>query len=196
MDLHRLYAAGKFNGGGFVNYLSCREDTAGLFAAFASASPALYPESLAFGDECQPGRAVPVINSFGEQDQTIPYLGRNDSAPPKGTGLYGQGTSTVNVPAWRGDWAIRNGCSSREPDVVQELYNGTVVQKWTKAQGCKEDVVAYTSAYLGHSWPTTLGLDSSGAPNNTARFNWTDPAVASFFTENWLDEATVASNWS
>lgn len=205
INLHRFYAAGKSNGGGFVSYLACRSDTAGLFAAFASASPALYPESLAFTGvggvdngqpACDPGRAVPIINSHGEQDQTIPYLGRNDTAPPKGSGLYGEGTSTINVPQYRRLWATRNGCASEEPDVTQYLYNGTTVQKWTATQGCKAEFVAYTTDYLGHSWPTTGGLDASGAPNNTARFNYTDPAVASFFTENWLAEEYVIKNWS
>lgn len=208
VDLHRIYASGKSNGGGFAAYLACREDTAGLFAAFAPVSAALYPESLAFSgiqgvddgqgqgqEECEPGRSVPIINSHGEQDQTIPYLGRNDTAPPRGSGLYGEGTSTVNVPQWRAEWALRNGCASGQPDVSVDYYNGTTVQKWTAAQGCNAELVAYTTSYLGHSWPTTQGLDSSGAPNNTARFNFTDPAMLGFFTENWLGVEYVEKHW-
>lgn len=71
-------------------------------------------------------------------------------------------------------------------------YNETTKQVWDKENnGCEAEVVAYTTEYLGHSWPTTLGLDSSGAPNNTAQFNLTDPGLVEFFGTWYLPEWAV-----
>jgi poly(3-hydroxybutyrate) depolymerase len=176
IDRTRTYASGKSNGGGFTAYLACRPDTSVLFAAFAPVSPALYPESLAFGG-CNPARPVPIINAHGVLDTTIPYLGRNDT-----NGTYGVGQATINVPLWRRQWARRNGCQSDRPDVTTYPYPNTTETIWR----CDATVQAYTVADLGHSWPTTQALDASGRPNNTASFNLTSPAIITFFSVNSL----------
>ena len=177
----RVYASGKSNGGGFTAYLACRADTTLLFAAFAPISPALYPQSLAF-EGCDPARPVPIINSHGVVDQTIPYLGRNDSA----TGQYGVGSATINVPLWRQQWAVRNGCyyngSAYPSPSVSMPYVNTTEYVWE----CEAEFEAFTVSNLGHSWPTTQGLDASGAPNNTASFNITSPDMVAFFSRNTL----------
>jgi polyhydroxybutyrate depolymerase len=171
-----VYAAGKSNGGGFTAYLACRQDTSTLFAAFAPVSPALYPASLAFSG-CNPARPVPIINSHGVIDGTIPFNGRNDSV----TGKYGVGTSTINVPQWRSEWAVRNGgypiaeaSITSAPNTTEEIFNG------------KATFIAFSTSNLDHSWPTTQGLDASGAPHNKANFNITDPSILAFFTANQL----------
>ncbi|KAK4686350.1 polyhydroxybutyrate depolymerase, partial [Tremellales sp. Uapishka_1] len=174
----RIYASGKSNGGGFTAYLACRPDTSLIFAAFAPVSPALYPESLAFSG-CNPSRPIPLINSHGVVDQTIPFYGRNDSK----TGLYGVGTSTINVPQWREEWAIRNGCPNGNATRTTMPYNQTIEQVWR----CDEPVEAFTVANLGHSWPTTLGLDTSGGINSTASFNLTAPKLVHFFSQHSLN---------
>lgn len=176
IDRTRTYASGKSNGGGFTAYLACRPDTSVLFAAFAPVSPALYPQSLAFGG-CNPARAVPIINSHGVLDTTIPFLGRNDT-----NGTYGTGTATIDVRLWRRQWALRNGCSTDKVDVTTTPYVNTTEQIWR----CNETVQAYTVSSLGHSWPTTQALDASGAPNNTAPFNLTSPAIITFFSVHSL----------
>ncbi|KAI9636348.1 Alpha/Beta hydrolase protein [Dioszegia hungarica] len=176
VDRIRIYASGKSNGGGFTAYLACRPDTSVLFAAFAPVSPALYPESLAFKG-CNPARAVPIINAHGVLDTTIPFAGRNDT-----NGTYGVGVATINVPLWRRQWAIRNGCKTDVPAVQTNPYPNTTEMIWR----CNTTFQAYTVSNLGHSWPTTGALDASGAPNNTASFNLTSPAMITFFDVNPL----------
>ncbi|CDZ96634.1 hypothetical protein [Phaffia rhodozyma] len=180
----RVYASGKSNGGGFTAYLACRPDTSTLFAAFAPVSPvspALYNGTLAFSG-CDPSRPVPIINSHGVVDQTIPFEGRNVSA----TGDYGVGTATINVSLWRRQWAIRNGCYSNgslpDPTYTIHPYPNATEEVWQ----CNAVLEAFTTSDLGHSWPTTLGLDSSGAPNNTASYNLTNPSILDFFSVNTL----------
>ena len=115
-------------------------------------------------------------------DDTIPFEGRVDKA----TGQNGTGTSTINVPLWREQWAIRNGCYSQDGSVnatvVSEPYDDTTKYVWD----CNAKFIGYTVSTLGHSWPTTQGLDGSGAPNNTASFNITSPDILQFFTDNIL----------
>lgn len=177
IDRTRIYATGKSNGGGFTAYLACRQDTSTLFAAFAPVSAALYPESLAFGG-CNPARSVPIITSHGVLDTTIPYIGRNDS-----NGTYGVGTATINVPLWRRQWALRNGCKSDIPTTTTYPYPNTTELVW-RCNG--STIQAYTISNLGHTWPTTQGLDASGAPNNTASFDLTYPAILTYFSVNSL----------
>lgn len=177
IDRSRVYASGKSNGGGFTAYMACRQDTSTLFAAFAPVSPALYPQSLAFSG-CNPARAVPIVNSHGVVDTTIPFNGRNDT-----NGTYGTGTATINVPLWREQWALRNGCANDTPTSTTNPYPNTTELAWNCGSATLQ---AYTVANLGHSWPTTQGLDSSGAPNNIASFNLTSPDVLAFFSANSL----------
>jgi len=74
LDANRLYASGKSNGGGFTNLLACTPATAGLFAAFAPVSAALY--AGANPQNCTPGRPVPIINFHGLADKIIPFDGQ------------------------------------------------------------------------------------------------------------------------
>ncbi|KAJ7056912.1 hypothetical protein C8F01DRAFT_338131 [Mycena amicta] len=63
LDSNRFYASGKSNGGGFTNLLACTPQTANLFAAFASVSPALYAGANPI--DCAPGPPVPrAIGSY------------------------------------------------------------------------------------------------------------------------------------
>jgi poly(3-hydroxybutyrate) depolymerase len=102
LDSNRFYASGKsnvrsfflcpnfanvFQGGGFTNLLACTPATASLFAAFAPVSAALY--AGANPADCNPGRAVPIINFHGLADRIIPFDGqaadhqnRTECAPP------------------------------------------------------------------------------------------------------------------
>jgi poly(3-hydroxybutyrate) depolymerase len=184
IDPKRIYASGKSNGGGFTAYMACRQDTTRIFAAFAPVSPALYNGTLAFSG-CDPARPIPIITSHGVEDQTIPFDGRNDSS-----GAYGVGTATINVSLWREQWAVRNGCAETSngsyppPTDVTNPYANTTEYVWS----CDAEIQAYTVSNLGHSWPTTQGLDSSGAPNNTASFNFTDPPLVDFFSKQTLPD--------
>ncbi|KAG8862633.1 hypothetical protein FRB96_001192 [Tulasnella sp. 330] len=176
VDNTRIYAAGKSNGGGFVNLLACQPDTAPLFAAFAPVSAALYPGTHAFSN-CTPGRPVPIINFHGLNDTTIPFAGKSSNC--------GGNSTTPDIPTWRAQWAQRNGCVSvggqllpNATSVINPFPN-TAESIWN----CSAPVEGFTVNGLAHSWPTTQGLDKSGAPLNVAQFNATVPPIINFFNQ-------------
>lgn len=68
---------------------------------------------------------------------------------------------TLDVRAWLGDWAWRNGCGERaRPKVrgARELAEDVVETSW-RCRGEKDVVVGYKVAGLGHGWPSTVQLD-------------------------------------
>ncbi|KAG9022573.1 hypothetical protein FRB95_014581 [Tulasnella sp. JGI-2019a] len=192
VDSTRIYAAGKSNGGGFVNLLACEPDTAALFAAFAPVSAALYPGTHAFSD-CNPGRPIPLINFHGLDDETIPYEGKSYQC----TGNY----TTPVIQTWRAEWAQRNGCTGTGDQLpnatsVTAPYPKTVEYLWS----CSAPVQGFTVDDLGHSWPTILGLDPSGKPLNVAPFNATistsdssAPSIIEFFNQFTLPDTDSAA---
>ncbi|ODN86089.1 poly(3-hydroxybutyrate) depolymerase [Cryptococcus wingfieldii CBS 7118] len=179
IDRSRLYACGKSNGGGFTALLACRPDTSAFFAAFVPVSPALYQGVYSFHG-CQEDRAVPILQVHGVEDDDTPFYGRK----PEGGG-YGP---EPDVRLWRREWALRNGCVGRwpgqypEPE-VKEIYEGVWEEVWDCPKG---EVRALSVEGLGHSWPSTLGLDLAGSPNQTANFNLTSPHLVDFFSKHQL----------
>ncbi|KAL8287018.1 hypothetical protein RQP46_004024 [Phenoliferia psychrophenolica] len=175
IDKNRIYAAGKSNGGGFVNLLACNATSAAVFAAFAPVSAALYPDSLAFSG-CAPGRFVPILNSHGTADTTVPYIGKNET----------DGTQEEpDIMTWRRSWATRNGCIApvvSHPITTHPFVNATRYD-WVCSGA---PVIGVTTTGLGHSWPTRDGLDPSGSPNNTASYDLTPTTIIPFFEENPL----------
>ncbi|TYJ56161.1 hypothetical protein B9479_003147 [Cryptococcus floricola] len=179
IDHRRLYACGKSNGGGFTALLACRPDTSALFAAFLPVSPALYQGVYSFHG-CQQDRAVPILQVHGVEDVITPFHGRT----PEG-GSFGP---EPDIRLWRREWALRNGCVGRwpgqypEPE-VEEIYEGVWEEVWDCEKG---EVRALSVEGLGHAWPSTLGLDLAGRPNQTASFNLTSPYLVDFFSKHQL----------
>ncbi|KAF7293027.1 hypothetical protein MIND_01202100 [Mycena indigotica] len=179
LDSNRFYASGKSNGGGFTNLLACTPETAGLFAAFAPVSPALY--AGANPADCAPGRAVPLINFHGLSDRIIPFGGQESDR--QGRIEY----ATPNITQFREAWAERNGCGSpskvgaavklaavklnKKPAVSHPHPDTTL-----KAFLCNAQVNGFTVDGLGHSWPGTEGLDGG-----VATFNATTANIIPFF---------------
>lgn len=180
VDRSRIYACGKSNGGGFTALLACRPDTSALIAAFAPVSPALYQGTFAFHG-CAPARPVPIFHAHGVEDTITPYHGRT---PEEGS--FGP---EPDVRLWRRQWAERNGCRPPydgawpEPRVAQ-VYDGVWEEVWDCPAGA--EVRGLTIEGLGHAWPSTLGLDLAGRPNQTANFNFTSPHLVDFFSRHKL----------
>ncbi|EJD43594.1 alpha/beta-hydrolase [Auricularia subglabra TFB-10046 SS5] len=177
VDTRRIYATGKSNGGGFTNLLACTSATARRFAAAVIVSGAMYAGTRP-GDTCSPGKPLPVFISHGVVDQTIPYVGRpfdntNDTA-----------YATPDIDAFAAAWAARNGLGAG--DYCQKRVHGSALERTWGSGGAKGEVKRLRVEGLGHSWPTTLGLDSSGAPNNTASFNLTTAHLVPFFNAHVL----------
>ncbi|KAH6657399.1 ferulic acid esterase [Truncatella angustata] len=179
VDSKRIYACGKSNGGGFTALLACRPDTSSLIAAFAPVSPALYQGTFSFHN-CTPSRPAPIFHAHGVEDTITPFHGRT---PEEGS--FGP---EPDVRLWRRQWAERNGCKGKydgewpEPQ-VKEIYEGV----WEEVWDCPgAEVRALTVEGLGHAWPSTLGLDLAGSPNQTANFNFTSPHLVNFFSRHSL----------
>ncbi|KZP16297.1 carbohydrate esterase family 1 protein [Athelia psychrophila] len=160
VDKSRIYASGKSNGGGFTNLLACNSTSAPLFAAFAPVSAALYPKTHPIHN-CTPGRVIPIINFHGLADDIIPFVGR-DADHWTGETSY----ALPNITKYREAWAERNSCN-----------NGS-----TTGSGKSNPDVGFTIDGLGHSWPSTAGLDGG-----TTSFNATTAEIIPFFDMHWLE---------
>lgn len=176
IDRFRIYASGKSNGGGFTNYLACHPVLSSVFAAFSTVSPALYAEAGGFGT-CHPSRQIPLLAFHGELDRDTLYWGRNESI---GRGMH----ELPVVPQWRREWAERNGCDEAQVNspLVKDGVAGTRIEEWPCG------ITALTDPSLGHAWPSTLGLDDAGRPDQYAGFNYTEEYLTSFFSKHVLDK--------
>ncbi|WWC60569.1 uncharacterized protein I303_103143 [Kwoniella dejecticola CBS 10117] len=204
-DPSRYYASGKSNGGGFTSLLACLPDTSSIFAAFAPVSPALYQEALSFAG-CFPSRAVPILHSHGVEDDDTPFEGRSrhENWP------FGP---EPHVRNYRQRWALRNGHPNHnpsessnsvsssdlksttgelpEPNEVYHPHPNTTEERWTLG---KAEVIALSVGGLGHSWPSTEGLDLAGRPNNVANFNFTGQHLLPFFSRHTLPKEFLVNN--
>ncbi|EFX06432.1 ferulic acid esterase [Grosmannia clavigera kw1407] len=181
VDRSRIYACGKSNGGGFTALLACRPDTSAVIAAFAPISPALYQGTFAFYN-CSPAGPAPILHAHGVEDRITEFHGR--------TPLGGSFGPEPDVRIWRREWAERNGCRAASYPgayplpAVSEVHPGAWEEVWDcPASG---EVRALTVEGLGHAWPSTLGLDRAGKPNQTANFNFTSQHLVQFFSRHRL----------
>ena len=133
IDPARIYANGLSNGGGMSFLLSCR--LSGRIAAIGSVAGAYSTP----WDECIPSRPVPAVIFHGAADPIVPYQG----------GLAGpSGFSFSSIPDWVAELARRNGC---DPAAQALPSSGDV--SGVRYTSCAGDVVFYTIAEGGHSWP-------------------------------------------
>ncbi len=131
IDPKRIYATGMSNGGGMANRIGC--SMADLFAAIAPDAGAYN-----FWQDCNPSRPMPVLAFHGLEDRLAPYAGGgpNLMEPP--------------IEEWAAGWAQRDGCTDA-PSVTAPADQVTL-RTWSGCQGNAE-VVLYTLADEGHSWP-------------------------------------------
>jgi polyhydroxybutyrate depolymerase len=133
IDPARIYANGLSNGGGMSFVLSCKLSE--RIAAIGSVAGAY---SLPW-DECNPSRPVPAVIFHGTADPIVPYQG--GSAGPAGISL-------PSIPDWVATYAQRNGCDAA-PQALPASGDVSGVQY----TNCAGDVLFYTIAGGGHSWP-------------------------------------------
>ena len=131
IDPKRIYATGISNGGGMTDRVGCT--MADIIAAIAPDSGAYN-----FWQDCSPSRPMPVLAFHGLDDKLVPYTGGVPQImePP--------------IPDWAAAWARRDGCASMP--VKTTPVNTVTVQTWSSCQGNAE-VILYTLANHGHSWP-------------------------------------------
>jgi polyhydroxybutyrate depolymerase len=114
-----------------TNRLGC--DLADVIAAIAPDSGAYN-----FWEDCNPSRPVPLLAFHGLDDSIVPYDGSTPAMmePP--------------IEEWAASWAKRNGCS-RVP-IITAPVDTVTVRTWTNCLN-NADVILYTLANHGHSWP-------------------------------------------
>lgn len=136
IDLNRVFATGKSNGGGMVSVLACQ--LRDRFSAFATVAGAYYPQSF---DGCDYSEPTPMLAIHGTGDATMHYEGGER-----------QGETYPSVRTWLEPWAEAADCTSSKDRKVGKKGEKVVRTKW---QNCRDgvDVELYSVADGGHVWP-------------------------------------------
>lgn len=177
IDLDRVYSCGMSNGG-FMSYrLACELND--RIAAVASVTGSMTPGAL--GD-CEPGRAVPVLEIHGTSDDVVGYNGQDDVS--------------AGIPEVLAFWANNNGCDATP--VEEELPDlvGTDGSTVTRIEyvNCDEgiDVLHFRVNGGEHTWP------SAGIPIGPTNYDIdASEEIWEFFSRYTLDgliSSTVETN--
>ena len=135
IDPKRVYANGLSNGGGMSLALGC--ELSERIAAIGGVGGAyIYPL-----DECKPARVVPMIAFHGTTDPIVPYYG----GPSEGFDI-----PFPSIPAWIEERASLNGCDPA-PILLAPIGDVSGMRYTDCTDGA--DVVFYSIAGGGHSWP-------------------------------------------
>lgn len=136
IDLNRVFATGKSNGGGMVSVLACQ--LRDRFSAFATIAGAYYPQSF---DGCDYSEPTPMLAIHGTGDATMHYEGGER-----------QGETYPSVRTWLEPWAEAADCTGSKDRKVGKRGEKVVRTKW---QNCRDgvDVELYSVADGGHVWP-------------------------------------------
>jgi poly(3-hydroxybutyrate) depolymerase len=138
-----------------VNLLACDPKASSIIAAFAPVSGAYYFTKDGKLPACQPSRdPIPILEFHGYLDQTIPYLGGNNT---RDNGV------TPSIPDWIDDWATRDGCSPAMNQTTTLCGTGkNEVRKYEwDCKGVEGVVQHYNVSNLKHDWPSTTGNSDS-----------------------------------
>ncbi|MCB0585937.1 MAG: T9SS type A sorting domain-containing protein [Phaeodactylibacter sp.] len=141
IDPQRIYSCGMSNGG-FMSYrLACELNT--RIAAIASVTGSMVPS---YFNNCNPGRAVPVMEIHGTADDIVPYEGE--------PGL------SVNIDTVVHFWAENNSCdlnpaAENLPDA--SLLDGSTVTRFDYndcENGHRVSLLRVIGG--GHTWPGAI----------------------------------------
>ncbi len=165
IDLTRVYSTGMSNGGYMSYKMAC--DYPNRIAAIASVTGSMVPLEVA---NCDPMRAMPVMQIHGTNDPVVPYGGAAWT------------TDVETVVEW---WVSNNNCMDGPavtdiPDTntgdgcTAELYEYT---------GCDEStrVEFYKITNGGHTWPNGL-IDLPGSGNTNRDFTASE-VIWEFFSQ-------------
>jgi polyhydroxybutyrate depolymerase len=136
IDPSRIYANGMSNGGGMSDLLAC--EYADRIAAIGGvAGSYVYPR-----EDCHSARPMPVIAFHGVDDQIVLYKG--------GASSRDEQFVFPTIEDWAAGWAEINSCG---PSPEISLITNEITRR--HYGGCEEnaDVILYTIAGAGHTWP-------------------------------------------
>lgn len=158
IDAQRVYSCGMSNGG-FMSYrLACELN--GRIAAIASVTGSIVPSY--FGT-CSPGRAVPVMEIHGTEDDVVPY--------------EGQAGLSVHIDTLVNFWAVNNACNlaplaENLPDA--DPQDGSTITRfdYNDCEGGHQ-VSLLRIIGGGHTWPgSILSLGSTNQDINASVEIW------------------------
>lgn len=130
IDQRRVYVTGMSNGAQMTARLACVAPD--LFAAFAPVSG----NYMDFSD-CKTGFTTPAMLFHGTNDRILPYSGRFKQFSPQ---------------HWAEQRAVQNGCAAK-PVIIYRRAEVTA-QAWRNCRN-QAEVIFYTLAGKGHSWPAS-----------------------------------------
>lgn len=158
IDLNRVYATGKSNGGGMVSVLAC--NLRDRFSAFAPVAGAYYPQST---EGCDYSTPTPMLAIHGTGDATMHYEGG-----------HRQGEDYPGVREWIQPWAEASGCTKTTDRQVGRKGEDVVRTQWTLCSegdeggrspgkpGRSAAVELYSVADGGHVWPGEVVYSGGG----------------------------------
>ena len=158
VDLNRVYATGKSNGGGMVSVLAC--NLRDRFSAFAPVAGAYYPQST---EGCDYSTPTPMLAIHGTGDATMHYEGG-----------HRQGEDYPGVREWIQPWAEASGCTKTTDRQVGRKGEDVVRTQWTLCSegdeggrspgkpGRSAAVELYSVADGGHVWPGEVIYSGGG----------------------------------
>ncbi|UVI36177.1 alpha/beta hydrolase family esterase [Brevibacterium spongiae] len=158
IDLNRVYATGKSNGGGMVSVLACH--LRDRFSAFAPVAGAYYPQST---EGCDYSTPTPMLAIHGTGDATMHY-----------DGGHRQGEDYPGVREWIQPWADASGCEKKTERKVGRKGEDVLRTQWTKCGKSPGSaaVELYSVTDGGHVWPGEVVY--SGGGYVTGDFSATD----------------------
>jgi poly(3-hydroxybutyrate) depolymerase len=188
VDVDRVYATGKSQGGMMTNNLACDARSSARIAAFAPVSGSYYvnvtstgrgcdPLTLRF-DNCRPARErVPLFVFHGGDDNTISYFGGPRS-----------GDCLPFIPHFAAAWAARDGLREEPAHVGPLRGAGDNAMVYTYGFGEREGLVelVYDGDHVDHQWPATVpNADSIEHGSRPATFN-ASSMIIEFFGRHTL----------
>jgi polyhydroxybutyrate depolymerase len=145
IDPNRVYMCGMSNGGFMSYYSACELST--IIAAIASVTGVM---NNAIYDNCNPERAVPVLEIHGTADATVPYNGASSS---------GSFQTMIPIEEVVDFWVNHNNCtleSEQELENISTSDLSTVTHfKYTGGDN-GSSVEHYRINEGGHTWPGSI----------------------------------------
>ena len=138
IDLSRVYATGKSNGGKMSYHLAC--NLGYRIAGVASVGGSMTPNTYA---TCSPNQPTAIVHIHGRDDTVVPIDGNGRSTPL---------TNMIDY------WKNYNACNQETifviPDLNDDGYGGSLY----RYHGCLNnvDVQLFLMDQIAHDWPTDL----------------------------------------
>jgi polyhydroxybutyrate depolymerase len=141
IDSSRIYACGISNGGMMSFRLGCE-----LNNKIAAIAPVAISMSEYMYNSCKPGKPVPLMYIFGNEDPLVPYKGGSIS--------FGRG-EVVSVENTLAFWGKNNECSdSPVITAIDKEDDDTYVKKFVfSGETQRNEIVFYLIYGGGHTWP-------------------------------------------